>query len=165
MGKCKGWRVDIGAHSLPVYCLGQMYTDINVKLSQNTDVWLCCHCLTPALYFLYHVCWIESFFQALTLAAVATAFHLKDRRKEGKKKRRMTYWIFMMPFVILNTSTEGSLTLLLILLTLHLPLLHRHIFTQPQHLSFKWFKNTHYFPVDWDNWKKSVLILHQSLLK
>lgn len=118
-------------------------------------------------HFIFFIMCVElkAFFQALTLAAVATAFHLKDRRKEGKKKRRMTYWIFMMPFVILNTSTEGSLMLLLILLTLHLPLLHRHSFTQPWHLSFKWFKNIRYFPVDWDNCKKSVLILHQSLLK
>lgn len=55
-GICKGWRVDTGAQSPPAYCLSQMYADRNVKLSQNTDVWLCCHCLTPALYFLYHVC-------------------------------------------------------------------------------------------------------------
>lgn len=59
---CKGWRVDTGAQSPPAHCLSQMYTDRNMKLSQNTDVWLCCHCLTLALYFLYHVCWIESFF-------------------------------------------------------------------------------------------------------
>jgi len=48
------------------------------------------------------------------LAAVATAFHQKDRRKEeGKKNRRRrgTYWIFTMPFAILRTSTEGPLTL------------------------------------------------------
>lgn len=31
---------------------------------------------------------LKAFFLALTLAAVATAFHLKDRRKEGRKKEK-----------------------------------------------------------------------------
>lgn len=69
MGICKGWGVDTGAQSPPAHCLSQMYTDRNMKLSQNTDVWLCCHCLTLALYFLYHVCWIESFFLGLDLGS------------------------------------------------------------------------------------------------